>query len=106
MHDTGPFLVTQAYGIIKACRDDTSVSLYSSYCSFRSSLDLNVDLCSKNITTLEATAQIKADLMTEKDENNFLTVNKTRKLLYVATYWHNIVQGVFFPPLKGFIRFT
>lgn len=95
MRDTGHFLVTQTDGIIKACRDDASIPLNSSYCSFRSSLDLNVDLCSKNISTLEETVQMKADLKT-KDENNFFTVNKTRKLLYVATYWHFMIQGVFF----------
>lgn len=66
VHDTGHFLVTQTYGIIKACSDDATVSLNSSYCSFRSSLDLNVDLCSKNISTLEETAHMKADLMTGK----------------------------------------
>lgn len=95
MHETGHFLVTQTYGIIKACSDDASISLNSSYCSFRGSLDLNVDLCSKNVSTLEKTAYMKADLMTGKDENNFLR-NKTRKLLYVAIYWHAMIQGVFF----------
>lgn len=38
---------------------------------------------------------MKADLMTGKNENNFLR-NKTRKLLYVAIYWRVIIQGVFF----------
>lgn len=64
------FLVTETYGVIEAGSDDASVSLNSSYCSFRGSLDLNVDLCSKNISTLEQKAHMKADLMTVRDENN------------------------------------
>lgn len=71
MRETGGFLVTEAYWIIKAGGDDASVSLDSSYRSFRSSLDLNVDLCSKNISTLEQRAHMEADLVTWKNENNF-----------------------------------
>lgn len=44
---------TETYRIIETGSDDASVSLNSSYSSFRSSLNLNVDLCSKNIGTLE-----------------------------------------------------
>lgn len=45
--------VTEADGIIKTCRDDPSIPLNSSDGSFRCSLDLNVDLCGKNVCTLE-----------------------------------------------------
>lgn len=106
MHDTGHFLVTQTYGIIKACGDDASVSLNSSNCSFRSSLDLNVDLCSKNISTLEETADMKADLRTGEDENNFQTCKQDEKTtLCRHLLAHYYTRGVVFPPLKGFIRF-
>lgn len=97
MRDTGHILVTQAYGIIKACSDGASVSLYSSYCSFRSSLDLNVDLCSKNVSTLEERAHMKADLMTWKDENTVYFMSPPAGIL--------IYKRSIFPLLKGFIRF-
>lgn len=48
--------LTKTYRIIKTGTDDPSISLNSSYGSFRSSLDLNADLCCKNISPLEKRA--------------------------------------------------
>lgn len=48
--------LTKTYRIIKTGTDDPSISLNRSYGSFRSSLDLNADLCCKNISTLQKKA--------------------------------------------------
>lgn len=63
-------LVTKTYRVKETGTDDPSVSLNSSYSSFRSSLNLNVDFCSKNLRTLEQKKYIKSELVAEQGEKN------------------------------------
>lgn len=58
-HESDRSLVTQANRIIETGSDDPSVPLNSSYGSFGSSLNLDVDFCRKNVGTLEQRMQMK-----------------------------------------------
>lgn len=68
VHKIDHLLVTKTYRIIKTGSDDPAIPLNGSYSSFRSSLNLNVDLCSKDVSTLEQKQHMKCDLLTEQGE--------------------------------------
>lgn len=97
MHKTDRSLVTQTYRIIETGSDDPSVPLNSSYSSFRSSLNLNVDFCSKNVSTLRQREHMKGETSgragwEKTGVTNILICNRRTTLLCGATYWHKMIQ--------------
>lgn len=95
---TGHSLITKTNRIIETGCDDASVPLNSSYGSFRSSLNLNVDFCSKNISALGQNKQMKGELVAEQGEkkqglaNSSLICLSGTTLSCGATYWHKMIK--------------
>lgn len=83
-------LITETHRVVETGRDDASIPLNSGYGSFRSSLDLNVDLCSKNISSLGKNKQKKDEFVAEQSQTT--TAGARDNMLICVTGRDNTVM--------------